>query len=46
MESQLVEAWRMSNEVNLYLLDQLPDDYLEDRYAARTRTVGAQFEVE
>jgi len=43
MESQLVEAWRMSNEVNLYLLDQLPDDYLEDRYGPRTRTVGAQF---
>jgi len=43
MESQLVEAWCMSNEVNLYLLDQLPDDYLEDRYAARTRTVAAQF---
>jgi len=43
MESQLVEAWRMSNKVNLYLLDQLPDDFLEDRYAACIRTVAAQF---
>ncbi len=43
MGSQLVEAWRMSNEANLYLLGEIPDAYLEDRYAARTRTVAAQF---
>ena len=43
LESQLVEAWRMSNEANLYLLGKLPKEYLEDRYASRTRTVAAQF---
>jgi len=43
MESELIQAWHMSNEVNLFLLDKLPDAWLEDRYADRTRTVGAQF---
>ena len=43
MGSQLVEAWRMSNEANLFLLAQIPKAYLEDRYAPRTRTVAAQF---
>lgn len=43
MKSQLVEAWCMSNEVNLYLLDSISDEYLQDRYAKRTRTVAAQF---
>ncbi|MDH4067289.1 MAG: hypothetical protein OEW19_23050, partial [Acidobacteriota bacterium] len=42
-KSQLVQAWRMGNEANLYLLGQLPDAYLEGRYAARTRTVAGQF---
>ena len=43
MGSQLVEAWRMSNEANLYLLGEIQEEYLEDRYSARTRTVAAQF---
>ena len=43
MISQLVEAWRMSNEANLYLLDNIADEYLEDSYSTRTRTVAAQF---
>lgn len=43
MKSQLVEAWCMSNEVNLYLLDSISDEYLKDSYAKRTRTVAAQF---
>ncbi|MCH9029450.1 MAG: DinB family protein [Bacteroidetes bacterium] len=33
----------MSNEVNLYLLDSISDEYLKDSYAKRTRTVAAQF---
>ncbi len=40
---ELSEAWRMSNEVNLFLLGKLPDEYLGDRYSARARTVAAQF---
>ena len=43
MVSGLVEAWRMSNEVNLYLLEKIPRARLGDRYAARTRDVGTQF---
>lgn len=43
MKSQLVEAWCMSNEANLYLLDSISDEYLKDSYAKRTRTVAAQF---
>ncbi len=43
MRPQLVEAWRMSSEVNLYLLDNIEEQYLDDSYSARTRTVGAQF---
>lgn len=43
MKSQLVEAWRMANEVNLYLVERIPAESLEDRYAPRTRTVAAQF---
>ncbi|MFQ5638504.1 MAG: hypothetical protein ACE5IR_10970 [bacterium] len=43
MKSQLVEAWRMNNEANLYLLDNIASEYLEDSYSARTRTVAAQF---
>lgn len=43
MPSQLVEAWRMSNEANLYLLRQIPSKCLGDSYSARTRTVAAEF---
>lgn len=43
MPSQLVEAWRMSNEANLFLLENIPEEYLIDSYSPRTRTVAAQF---
>ena len=43
MPSPLVEAWTMSNEANLYLLEKTPPAYLNDSYAARTRTVAEQF---
>lgn len=43
MTSQLVEAWTMSNEANLYLIKQIPAAYLQDSYATRTRTVAGQF---
>ena len=41
--SPLVEAWRMSQDANLFLLKSLPAAALEDRYGARTRDVRAQF---
>jgi uncharacterized damage-inducible protein DinB len=43
MESQLTEAWLMNNEVNLFLLKNIPEEHLDDRYSSRTRTVAAQF---
>ena len=43
MESQLIEAWKMSNETNHYLLENIAEDYLQDSYTPRTRTVAAQF---
>ena len=41
--SDLIAAWEMSNESNLFLLDAIDEDYLSDRYAPRVRIVGAQF---
>ena len=43
MPSQLVEAWRMSNEANLYLLGEIRAQWLADRYSPRTRTAAGQF---
>jgi uncharacterized damage-inducible protein DinB len=43
MASQLVEAWNMGNEANLYVLGEIPSSYLKDRYGPRTRTVAGQF---
>jgi len=43
MPSQLVDAWKMSNETNIFLLTKIPAAGLKDSYAARTRTVAAQF---
>jgi hypothetical protein len=41
--SPLVEAWEMSNEANLFLLEGIAAEALQDRYSPRTRTVAAQF---
>ena len=43
MPSDLVEAWEMSNEANLYVLKSIPAAALGDSYSPRTRTVAAQF---
>lgn len=43
MASKLVDAWKMSHECNLYLLSEIADEYLDDRYAPRTRSVASQF---
>ena len=42
MTTELVEAWRMSNESNLFLIDSIPAAALKDAYASRTRNVAAQ----
>ena len=41
--SPLVEAWRMSQDANLFLLKSLPAAALKDRYGPRTRDVRGQF---
>jgi uncharacterized damage-inducible protein DinB len=43
MSTDLLEAWRMSNEANLFLLSKLPSAALKDAYGSRTRDVAAQF---
>lgn len=43
MPNDLVDAWRMSDEANRFLLSKVPRESLEDRYAPRTRTVAQQF---
>jgi uncharacterized damage-inducible protein DinB len=43
MKSQLVEAWLMSNDANLFLLDNIPAAGFKESYAPRTRTVASQF---
>lgn len=39
----LVNAWALSQRVNLKLLACLDDDWLEFRYAPRVRTIGKTF---
>jgi uncharacterized damage-inducible protein DinB len=43
MESGIVEAWRICNEITFGLLAQIPGQALSDSYTPRTRTVAAQF---
>lgn len=43
MPSELIEAWKMSNEANVYLLSKIPAGHLADRYSPRTRSVAGQF---
>lgn len=43
MENGILDTWKMACEANIFLLDWLPKDHLDDKYSARTRTVRAQF---
>lgn len=43
MTSELVDAWAMSNEANLFFLKEVPAAWLKDAYSSRTRTVSKQF---
>lgn len=43
MKSQLVEAWEMGHEANLFVIDNLTPAMLKASYAPRTRTVASQF---
>ncbi|MEM7039572.1 MAG: DinB family protein [Bacteroidota bacterium] len=39
----LSDAWKMSQEANYFLLSHIDEDFLDDKYSARTRTVRKQF---
>lgn len=40
---QLIETWHIHNRINLYLLDDLKEDYLADSLSSKGRNVGEQF---
>ena len=42
-EKQFLETWDVHNRVNLYLLDAIEPEHLEDVSASRGRSVGEQF---
>jgi len=40
LAEQLVDTWRISNRINLYLLDAIPDEALDDMAPTKGRSVG------
>jgi uncharacterized damage-inducible protein DinB len=40
MEEQIVDTWRIHNRINLYLLDAIAPEALDDSAVAKGRTVG------
>jgi uncharacterized damage-inducible protein DinB len=43
MKEQLLETWKIHNNINLYLLESLQENHLTDVSASKGRSVGAQF---
>lgn len=43
MEDQLLETWRIHNRINLYLLDSIRPEALDDLSASKGRSVAEQF---
>ena len=41
--AQLIETWTINNRINIYLLDAIPDEYLQDVLTSKGRDVGKQF---
>jgi uncharacterized damage-inducible protein DinB len=42
LENQIVETWNINNRINLYLLEAIPTDALNDVSASKGRTVAEQ----
>ncbi len=42
-EKQFLEAWEIHNRINLYLLDAIEAEHLNDHLASKGRGVGEQF---
>lgn len=43
MKEQLTDTWRIQNRINLYLLDSIPEEHLQDQLSSKGRNVGEQF---
>lgn len=43
LETQLVETWRIHNKMNLFLIEEISSEYLNDHYTSGERSVGEQF---
>lgn len=42
LEKQIVDTWNINNRINLYMLDAIPPDALNDISASKGRTVAQQ----
>ena len=43
MKEALLETWQIHNRINLYLLNAVAEEHLQDKAANKGRTVGEQF---
>jgi uncharacterized damage-inducible protein DinB len=41
--SEIIETWEINNRINLYLLDSIPEEHLNDTASSKGRNVGTQF---
>lgn len=41
--TQIIETWKIHNRINLYLLENIKEEYLADISASKGRSVGEQF---
>lgn len=41
-KQQLIETWQINNRINLYLLDAIPAEHLEDKMTSKGRSAGEQ----
>lgn len=40
--SDAISTWEISNRINLYLIDAIPEEHFKDQSASKGRTVGEQ----
>lgn len=41
-KQQLIETWQINNRINLYLLDAVPAEHLDDKMTSKGRSAGEQ----
>lgn len=39
----MIETWQINNRINLYLLEAIPAEYLDDKMTSKGRSAGEQF---